>query len=70
MKQQHQPKALDGLDRDRSARNGVAGLLQEIVWEGTESGPRSWHAASFPCRDFLGGPPPSTKSPPKLRRYL
>jgi hypothetical protein len=44
MKEQHQPKALDGLDRDSSAGHGVEGLLHEIVREGTESGPRSWHS--------------------------
>jgi len=43
MKKQHKPEALDGLDRDSSAAHGVDGLLQEILREGTESRPRSWH---------------------------
>ena len=51
MKEQRQPKALDGLDRDGSARHGGAGLLQEIVREGTESGLRSWHGG---IRVFAG----------------
>jgi len=43
MKKQHKPKALDGLDRHSSAGHGVHRLLQEILREGTESRPRSWH---------------------------
>ena len=43
MKKQHKPEALDGLDRHSSAGHGVQGLLQEILREGTESRPRSWH---------------------------
>jgi hypothetical protein len=43
MKQQHKPKALDGLDRYSSAGHGVKSLLHEIVREGTQSGTRSWH---------------------------
>ncbi|HKM81869.1 MAG TPA: hypothetical protein VJY15_13010 [Candidatus Acidoferrum sp.] len=70
MKQQHQPKALDGLDCHSSAGHGVQGLLQEILREGTESRPRSWHSGILSLPGFFGSPPPSTKSPPKPRRYL
>ena len=69
MKKQHQPKALDGLDRHSSAGHGVQGLLQEILREGTESRPRSWHSGILSLPGFFGSPPPSTKSPPKPRRY-
>jgi len=43
MKKQHKPEALDVLDSHSSAGHGVQGLLQEILREGTESRPRSWH---------------------------
>ena len=43
MKKQHKPEALDSLDRHSSAAHGVDGLLQKILREGTENGPRSWH---------------------------
>jgi hypothetical protein len=70
MKKQHKPKALDGLDRHSSAGHGVQGLLQEILREGTESRPRSWHSGILSLPGFFGSPPPSTKSPPKPRHYL
>jgi len=70
MKKQHKPKALDGLDRHSSAGHGVQGLLQEILREGTESRPRSWHGGILSLPGFLGSPPPSTKSLPNPRRYL
>src|SRR5208282_3525960 len=70
MKQQHETKALDGLDRHSTAGHGVEGHLQEIVREGTENGPRSWHGGILSLPGFLGSPPPSTKSPQKPRRYL
>jgi len=43
MKKQHKPEALDVLDSHSSAGNGVQGLFQEILREGTESRLRSWH---------------------------
>jgi len=70
MKKEHKPKALDGLDRYRSAGHGVEGLLHKIVREGTESGPWSWHGGILSLPGFSGGLPPCTKSPSKLRRYL
>lgn len=70
MKQQHKPKALDGLDRDGSAGYGIESLLHEIGGEVTQSGTRSWHGGILSLPGFFGGPPPSTKSPSKLRRYL
>ena len=70
MKQQHKPKALDGLDRYSSAGHGVKSLLHEIVREGTQSGTRSWHGGILSLPGFSGGPPPFTKSPSKPRRYL
>ncbi len=54
MKQQHKPKALDGLDRYCSAGHGVKRLLHEIVWESTESGPRSWHGGILSLPGFFG----------------
>ena len=53
MKKQHKPEALDGLDRYSSAAHGVDGLLQEIVREGTESGPRSWHGGILSLPGFF-----------------
>ena len=70
MKKQHKPEALDGLDRYSSAAHGVEGLLQKIIREGTESGPRSRHGGIVSLPGFLGSPPPSTKSLPNPRRYL
>jgi len=70
MKKKHQPEALDGLDRYSSAGHVVESLLHEIVREGTESGHRSWHGGILSLPGFFGSPPPFTKSPPKLRRYL
>ena len=70
MKQQHKPKALDGLERYGSAGHGVKSLLHEIVREGTQSGTRYWHGGILSLPGFLGGAPPFTKSPSKLRRYL
>ena len=70
MKQQHETKALDGLDRHSTAGHGVEGHLQEIVREGTESGLRSWHGGILSLPGFLGSLPPATKSPQKRRRYL
>ena len=61
MKEQHKPKALDGLDSDSSASHGVAGHLQEIVRKGTESGPWSWHSGIRSLPGIRGGPPPSKK---------
>jgi hypothetical protein len=55
MKKQHQPKALDGLDRDRSAGHGGEGLLHEIVREGTESRTWSWHGGILSLPGFFGG---------------
>jgi hypothetical protein len=54
MKEQHKPKALDGLDRYSSARHGVESLLHEIVREGTESRPRSWHGGILSLLGFFG----------------
>jgi hypothetical protein len=54
IKKQHQPKAWDGLDRDRSAGHGVKSLLHEIVREGTQSGTRSWHGGILSLPGFLG----------------
>jgi hypothetical protein len=54
MKQQHKPKALDGLDRYCSAGHGVEGLLHEIGREGTQSGTRSWHGGILSLLVFLG----------------
>ena len=54
MKQQHQPKALDDLDRHGSAGHGVEGLLHEIVREGTKSGPWSWHSGILSLPGFFG----------------
>ena len=54
MKQQHEPKALDGLNRHGSAANGVEGLLHEIVGEGTKSGTRSWHSGFLSLPGFFG----------------
>jgi len=70
MKQQHKPKALDGLDRYCPAAHGVESLLHEIAREGTQSGTRSWHGSILSLPGFLRGPPPFTKSPSKPRRYL
>jgi hypothetical protein len=64
MKQQHKPKALDGLDRDCSAGHGVESLLHEIVGEGTQSGARSWLGGILSLPGFLGGHLPV----PKVRR--
>ena len=55
MKEQHKSKALDGLDSDSSAGDGVAGHLQEIVRKGTESGPWSWHSGIPSLPGFLEG---------------
>jgi hypothetical protein len=55
MKEQHKSKALDGLDSDSSASDGVAGHLQEIVGKGTESGPWSWHSGVPYLPGFLEG---------------
>jgi hypothetical protein len=55
MKKQHKPKALDGLDRYRSAGHGVEGLLHEIVREGTESRTWSWHGGILSLPGFFGG---------------
>jgi hypothetical protein len=52
MKQQHKPRALDGLDGDCSTRHGVQGLLHEISREGTESGNRSWHGGILSLPGF------------------
>src|SRR5271166_3065515 len=60
-KKQHQPEALDGLDRYSSAAHGVDGLLQKIIREGTKCGPRSRHGGILSLPGFLGSPPPSTK---------
>jgi hypothetical protein len=54
MKKQHEPKALDGLDRHSTAGHGVEGHLQEIVREGTESGPRSWHGGILSLPGVFG----------------
>jgi len=70
MKKQHKPEALDVLDSHSSAGHGVQGLLQEILREGTESRPRSWHGGILSLPGFLRSPPPSTKSLPNPRRYL
>jgi hypothetical protein len=64
MKKQHQPKALDGLDRDRSAGHGGESLLHEFVREGTESGHRSWHGGILSLLGFFGVHLPV----PKVRR--
>jgi hypothetical protein len=61
MKQQHKPKALDGLDRYCSAGHGVTGLLHEIVREGTQSWTRSWHGGILSLPGFLGGHVPLPK---------
>jgi len=53
MKKQHKPKALDGLDRYSSAGHVVESLLHEIVGEGTESGPRSWHGGILSLPGFF-----------------
>jgi hypothetical protein len=70
VKQQHQPKALDGLDRNGSARHGVESLLHEIGGEGKQSGTRSWHCGILSLPGLFGGSPPFTKSLSKPRRYL
>jgi hypothetical protein len=58
MKEQHEPKALDGLHRNGSSKHGVTGLLQEIVREGTGSGSRSWHGGILDVAGILlGGNP-------------
>ncbi len=54
MKKQHKPETLHGLDRYSSARHGVESLLHEIVREGTESGPRSWHGGILSLPGFFG----------------
>jgi hypothetical protein len=54
MKQQHKPKAQDGLDRDCSARHGIESLLHEIGGEGTQSGTRPWHGGILSLPGFLG----------------
>jgi hypothetical protein len=53
MKKQHKPKALDGLNRYSSAGHGGEGPLQEIVREGTGSGPRSWHSGILSLPGFF-----------------
>jgi hypothetical protein len=55
MKQQHKPKALDGLDCDRPAGHGVESLLHEIVRECTDNGSRPWHGGILSLPGFLGG---------------
>jgi hypothetical protein len=64
MKQQHQPKALDGLDRYGSAGHGIESLLHEIGGEGTQSGTRSWHGGILSLPGFFGAHLPL----PKVRR--
>jgi len=54
LKEQHKTKTLDGLDRYCSAGHGVESLLHEIVREGTESGPRSWHGGILSLPGFFG----------------
>jgi hypothetical protein len=64
MKEQHEPKALHGLNRHGSAVDRIDGLLQEIVGEGTKSGIRSWHSGFLSLPGSFGNSPPSTKSLP------
>jgi hypothetical protein len=70
MQEQYQPKTLDDLNSHGSAADGVPGVLQEIVGEGTKSRAWSWHSGFLSGRDFLGVAHPSTKSSQKPRRYL
>lgn len=53
MKKQYKPKTLDGLNRYSSAGHGGEGHLQEIVREGTGSGPRSWHGGILSLLGFF-----------------
>jgi hypothetical protein len=64
MKQQHKPKALDGLDCDRPAGHGVESLLHEIVRKRTDNGSRPWHGGILSLPRFLGVLLPV----PKVRR--
>jgi hypothetical protein len=54
MKQQGEPKALDGLDCHGSAANSIASLLQELIGESTKSGTWSWHCGFRSLLGFLG----------------
>jgi len=55
MKEQHEPKPLDGLDRDCPAGHGVKSLLHEIVREVTQSGTWSWHGGILSLPVFFWG---------------
>jgi hypothetical protein len=53
VKQQDEPKALDGLDGHGSATDGVVSLLQELGGESTKSGTWSWHCGFRSLLGFL-----------------
>jgi len=64
MKEQHEAKALHGLNGYGSAMNRVDRLLQEIVGEGTSGWLRPWHSGFLSLPGSFGSSPPSTKSLP------
>jgi hypothetical protein len=70
MKQQDKPEPLDGLDRHRSATNGIEGLLHECFGESTKSGSWSWHSGFLSMLGIFGSSSPSTRNAQKPRRYL
>jgi hypothetical protein len=61
MKEQSEAKALNDLNCNGSATNGVECLLHEIVREVTTSGLRTWHSGFLSLPGFSRGSPPYTK---------
>ena len=61
VKQQDQPKALNGLDGHSSAADGAESLLQELIGESTKSGSWSWHSGFRSMLGFVESSPLSTK---------
>jgi hypothetical protein len=54
MKEQHEAKALNDLNRSGSPTNGFECLLHEIVGEVTTSGLRTWHSGFLSLPGFSG----------------
>jgi hypothetical protein len=54
MKEQHQLKTLNGLNRSGTSSNRLERLLHETKREGTTSGHWTWHSGFLSVPGFLG----------------
>ena len=54
MKEEHEPKALNDLNRRGSSPIGIECVLHEIVGEVTTSGLRTWHSGFLSLPGFFG----------------